>query len=237
MNTGVFLKDLFYDFGSLFFPAYCAGCGTPLQRGEEAICLNCLARLPRTRMHDLRNNRLEQLFAGRVDIEMATAFLHMPRSGLVHHLVHELKYRGNQQVGVVLGKLFGEELLRSSSMNRFDGMVSVPLHERKRILRGYNQCDAIAGGLKEAMDIPYWPDRLVRRRFSESQTRKSRMERWNNMDSIFDVQHPGELDGQHLLLIDDVITTGSTIEACCQALLRVPGLRVSVAALAMPLQA
>jgi len=149
-------------------------------------------------------------------------------------MIHELKYHGNRQVGVVLGKLFGQDLQRSQRMSTFDRILPIPLHPKKEHQRGYNQCHAICEGLEESLGVPWSRSHLVRDSFSESQTRKSRFERWTNMDSIFAINHSEELEHQHILLIDDVITTGATIEACCHALSSIRGIGISVAALALP---
>ncbi|MFN8777318.1 MAG: ComF family protein [Flavobacteriales bacterium] len=228
------IPSLIHDFGALFFPEYCGGCTEPLGRGERCLCATCLMRLPRARLHDLPDNRIEKLFWGRADILMATAFLHMPRRGLTHRLVHELKYRGNQEVGVILGHLFGEEMGRSQRMSSFDLIIPVPLHPKKEHARGYNQCHAICRGLSSAMDIPWRSDLLVRGVWGESQTRKTRFQRWLNTEQTYSLDQVHELEGRHVLLVDDVVTTGATMEACARLLNAVPGAGVSVAALAMP---
>jgi ComF family protein len=228
------LTTLTCDLTSLFFPAYCAGCTMPLSRGENAICTNCLMRLPRTCLHDYHENRVEKLFWGRADILTATAFLHMPRRGITHRLIHELKYQGNREVGVQLGLLFGQDLLRSRRMSSFDLILPVPLHPKKEHQRGYNQCHAICEGMAAAMDIPWSNAHLVREQWSDSQTRKNRFERWNNLEHKFAVHSETEMAGRHILLVDDVITTGATFEACAQVLAQIPGTGISVAALALP---
>jgi len=228
------LTNFLHDFSALFFPAYCGGCTFPLQRGEQTICTTCLMRLPRTRLHDYPENRVEKLFWGRADIIYATAFLHMPRKGITHRLIHELKYAGNQQVGELLGRAFGLELLHSKRMCSFDLILPVPLHPRKERTRGYNQADPICRGLSESLNAPWSRNHLVRNTFTETQTRKNRFDRWKNTDSIFRLEDPDELANRHVLLVDDVITTGATFEACARVLSAIPGIGISVAALAMP---
>lgn len=185
-------------------------------------------------MHDESGNKLERLFWGRTDIEAATAFLKMPREGTVHRLIHELKYKENKSVGIRLGKLFGTELVSSQRMNHYDYIIPVPLHPKKLYLRGYNQCDCIAEGLSHTLGSEMLTDHLRRIVFTQSQTRKSRYDRWKNVETIFGVRNPEILEGKRVLLIDDVITTGSTIEACSNVLNQIRGLRLSVASLAMP---
>lgn len=222
------------DFSNLFFPSYCAGCGNMLYKNEDSICIKCLAALPRTHLHDERNNKLEKLFWGRTDVKSASVFLRMPKRGLVHRLMHELKYHNNPELGERLGHLFGVDLAGSASMNTFDAVLPVPLHPRKELQRGYNQSACIASGIHEPLKAALSTGNLIRELHTSSQTRKSRYERWENVSEIFTVVKPELLEGKHVLLIDDVITTGSTIEGCAIALNQIPGLVLSVAALAMP---
>jgi ComF family protein len=224
------------NFVSLFFPDYCAGCGQHLMRLEEGLCLSCLLQLPRTGMHDEHHNYVERIFWGRADVVAATAFLRMPRHGMVHKLIHELKYRDNQQVGRTLGKLFASELARSERMSDFDMIIPVPLHPKKQNQRGYNQCLCIAEGMVKELPAELSQKHLVRNFYNNSQTRKSRFERWRNVDGLFALRKPHELRGKRILLVDDVVTTGATIEACIHALQRASGVKVSVAALAMPVR-
>ncbi len=224
----------FTDFTTLFFPEYCAACNRSLVKGEESICFYCEMKLPRTTMHDERDNPLERLFWGRSDIEAATSFLKMPKRGMVHQMIHELKYRNNKNVGVRLGKLFGNDLLKSATMNQFDVMIPVPLHPKRLYTRGYNQSDCIVEGLHQTMGGIASCDNLVRIQYNESQTRMGRYERWKNVETIFSVKDPGQLEGKRVLLIDDVITTGSTIEACANVLTQITGVRLCIATLAIP---
>lgn len=224
------------DMVSLFFPDYCASCGAHLRKTEEGLCTACMLHLPRTYMHDESDNAVERLFWGRVNVRTATAFLRMPRHGMVHRMMHELKYNDHRQVGITLGRLFGAELKESERMRAFDAVVPVPLHPAKLRLRGYNQCDAIAEGLSEEMKVPLFTHALQRTRFNTSQTRKTRWERWNNSVSLFAVNDAEALSGAHLLLLDDVVTTGATMEACVEALLSIPQATVSVASVAIPVR-
>ncbi len=186
-------------------------------------------------MHDERGNSLERLFWGRSDIFAATAFLKMPKNGMVHTLIHELKYHENKNVGVRLGKLFGHELTKSTTMNQFDIILPVPLHPKRLYTRGYNQCDCIVSGLEQTLEAAASYDNLVRIKYNDSQTRMARYERWKNVETIFSIKNPEALAGKRVLLIDDVITTGSTIEACANILTKIEGVRLSVAAIAMPI--
>ncbi len=221
-------------FVSLFFPLCCEGCGRQLVTHEEILCLGCQMTLPLARIHEDKDNKIEQLFWGRADILSATSFLKMAKKGVVHHLIHELKYNNNQAVGAKLGKLLGHELKRSERMCQFDIVAPVPLHPKKYAIRGYNQCDSIAEGLSVVLQAELSKGNLVRVKYNVSQTKKKRYDRWENVEDIFDVINPELFENKTVLLIDDVITTGSTIEACANKLNKIPGLQLSVASLAMP---
>lgn len=230
------ISEYLNDFVGLFFPDYCAGCGKPLLKQEHSICLSCILKLPRTHMHDELDNYVERLFWGRVNLISATAFLRMPRHGVVHKLIHELKYRDNESVGEYLGELFAQDLLSSNRMTDFDLVIPVPLHPAKERWRGYNQSLCIARGLGAGLNAEVSPQGLVRHIYNESQTRKSRYKRWQNVNGLFGVPNSEALKGRHVLLVDDVVTTGATLEACANALLMVGDVRVSVAALALPVR-
>jgi ComF family protein len=192
--------------------------------------------LPRALIHQLRENKLERLFWGRADVSMATAFLRMSRKGLTHRLVHELKYEGNKEIGQLLGTLFGQELKKIDEWKSVDLIIPVPLHPKKEQLRGYNQSYEIASGVSESMDVPTTKTALTRKHYTDSQTKKSRVERWQNVSEIFDINENELNTSNHILLVDDVITTGATIESCVLALTNNKKIRVSVAALAMPVR-
>ena len=222
------------DLGALFFPKYCSSCNRNLMHFEKAVCMHCLTHLPRLQLHDERDNAVEKLFWGRIDVEAATAFLSMPRNGISHRLIHRLKYHGDQEVGERLGALFAHELLESERMKGIDVIVPVPLHPKKLHVRGYNQCDCIARGKAETLGADISLNNLTRTHFSASQTRRGRISRWSNVKDIFWVREPEKFENKRILLVDDVITTGATIEACATALLKINGVQLSVGALAIP---
>jgi ComF family protein len=196
--------------------------------------MHCLAHLPRLQMHDERDNAVDKLFWGRIELEAATAFLSMPRNGISHRLIHRLKYHGDQEVGERLGALFAHELLESKRMKGIDVILPVPLHPKKLHVRGYNQCDCIARGMAEILGVEVSLNNLTRTHFTASQTRRGRISRWSNVKDVFWVREPEKLTGKRILLIDDVITTGATIEACAVPLRKIQGVQLSVAALAVP---
>lgn len=223
---------LFDDLISLFYPRLCAGCNTPLVKGEEVLCLNCLADLPRTNYHLYEDNPVYQIFIGRVNVTLATTFCRFDKGGRLQHLLHQLKYKGNREVGRKMGILLGNDLIQTISYQDIDAIIPVPLHPKKEKKRGFNQSVEICKGLSESMNRPLIMGNLVREVYTTSQTRKGRFERWENVSGIFNVKNGNSLTGKHLLLVDDVVTTGATLEACCEPLLKIPGVRVSIATIA-----
>lgn len=228
MKAQVWISDLL----GLVFPNLCAACGQPLVRGEKVICLVCGYKLPKTDFHLFTDNPISRIFWGRVNLHAATSFLYFNKGGRVQHLIHQLKYKGNKQVGIHLGSLLGDELKQNGLFKEVDVVIPVPLHPKKLHQRGYNQSDQIAIGIADAMGIRYSFNNLVRNTYTESQTKKNRYSRWQNVSGKFTVLMPHKLEGKHLLLVDDVLTTGATLEACAQELTGISGVKISVATLA-----
>jgi len=226
------ISSLFNDFLSLFYPRLCAGCQTSLVHGEEVLCLGCLADLPKTGFEKIADNPVAQLFWGRANIRLATSFCSFDKGGIMQHLMHQLKYKGCKDVGERLGQLFGTDLIRSVPYRNIELLIPVPLHPKRERKRGYNQSAEIGKGMSASMGIPMLSGNLIRNLYSNSQTNKGRFERWENVKELFGVNYPKSLEGKHLLLVDDVVTTGSTLEACAQVLLKIPGTRVSIATIA-----
>jgi ComF family protein len=224
--------NLLEDFISLFYPNICAGCNNPLVGGEQHICLNCLADLPVTGFEKQIDNPVAKVFWGRVEITYATAFCRFDKGGKLQHILHQLKYKGNKEVGQKLGAIYGHRLIQIPLYQEIDAIIPVPLHPKKEKARGFNQSIEIGKGMSEAMGKPLISKNLIRDVHTESQTRKGRFERWENVSGIFKVRNENELAGKHLLLIDDVVTTGATLEACSQVLLRIPNVKVSISTLA-----
>lgn len=220
------------DFISLIFPEVCVSCGKSLAKNEYCICTLCLYHLPVTNYHKQADNPVSKLFWGRANIHSAAAFYSFGKGSKVQHLVHQLKYRGRKEIGVTVGKLYGKELLTSDLFKSIDVILPIPLHIKKKRKRGYNQSDLFAEGLSESMNIEYKTNVLARVTASSTQTKKSRFNRWKNVESIFEVKKPELLERKHILLVDDVVTTGSTLEACAQTILKIPDTKVSIAAIA-----
>ena len=222
----------FNDLLSLLFPRICQGCGCQLKRQEEVLCLMCRAKLPRTGFSKHEDNPVAEVFWGRANLISATSFLFFNKGGSVQHLIHLLKYKNKKETGVYLGQLFGYELKESPLFNNIDVIIPVPLHPRKEKMRGYNQSYCIASGMGLSMEKPVEKDNLVRVVHTTSQTKKSRYDRWVNVKDIFQVRDPEAVRNKHILLVDDVLTTGATLEASATVLLAVDDVKVSVATLA-----
>jgi ComF family protein len=228
-----YLYDLWDDFISLLFPRLCYACGNNLLRNEELICTECYVLIPRTNYHSERNNPVEQLFWGRCRIEKAAAFSFYNRGSRIRTLIHNLKYNGIRDVGYKLGEIYGSALKDSGFASDIDLIIPVPLHPLKQRERGFNQSEIISQGLSASTGIALDVKSLSRKNLSATQTKKSRYERWTNVEGIFCVNDTMKIRDKHILLVDDVITTGSTIESCVSALLRTDGVKVSVIALAI----
>lgn len=220
------------DFLSLIFPKVCAACGKSVFKYEESICAYCLYHLPRTNFHLYPDNPVIKLFWGRTNVSAASSLYLFNKGSKVQHLIHQLKYRGKKEIGISIGKYYGKELKNAPLFSSASVIVPVPLHARKLKKRGYNQSEAFARGIATSMNAELPDNILIRTHASGTQTRRSRFERWKNVESIFKVTAPEKIQGKHILLVDDVITTGSTLEACAEKILEVPGTRVSIATIA-----
>jgi len=220
------------DFLNLFFPDNCSACGNPLVSQEKVICMSCLFKLPKTNFHLQDENPISRIFWGRVRLETATSFLFFNKGGNVQELIHQLKYKGKKNVGIFLGKAFGNDLSKSPLFNSIDCIIPVPLHPKKERKRGFNQSLVISEGISETLQKPVLNDNLIRLVHTSTQTKKSRYSRWENVKDVFGIKSPEQLVNQHVLLIDDVLTTGATLESCAQKILEIDGTTVSVATLA-----
>jgi ComF family protein len=227
-----YINELWDDFISLLFPRLCYGCGNHLLRNENLICTECYVVIPRTNFHIENENPVAQLFWGRCMIEKAAAFSFFNKGSRIRNLIHNLKYKGIKELGYELGRIYGLSLKSSGFTVNIDLIIPVPLHPSKKRNRGFNQSELISTGIADATGLPVNINSLARSKVSATQTRRSRFERWTNVEGIFRVTDPDILKDRHILLVDDVITTGSTIESCANELLKVEGVKVSVVALA-----
>ena len=221
-------KKLFEEFVSFLFPEVCVNCGVILHQSERHLCLNCCAELPFTDFENYPQNPMEKLFRGRIALQFASATFYYRKSSIIQKLIHALKYNKNQQIGSFISQFTIEKL---SKTNRFvvpDAIIEVPLHPNKLKIRGYNQLDTFAQELSKHYNIPILQDVLIKTQHTESQTQKSKWSRLARLEEKFLLQSPQKIQEKHLLLVDDVITTGATIEACALELLKAQKVTLSV---------
>jgi ComF family protein len=219
------------DFVSLFFPRYCLACLGALVKGEEIICTFCISELPKTNYHLLPTNPIEVRLARRLPFHHAWAFLKFRKEGIVQQLLHQLKYNNHPEVGVSLGRIFGYELREAGFAGEFDMIVPVPLHESRKRKRGYNQSAKFAEGLSHSLGVPWNETIAIRKVKTLTQTRKSKIERWENVKDVFSASST-LIRAKRILLVDDIITTGATVEACGKNLVENGCRALSVACIA-----
>jgi ComF family protein len=226
------LKLWIQDAIHILFPNVCACCGTSLYAHEPVVCQMCLTELPQTFYHLEPGNPVEKVFWGRVPMRTATSIFHFNKGNRVQTLIHGLKYKNRPDIGQELGRVFGPGLMMNPSLATAYAFIPVPLHTSKIKKRGYNQSEEIAKGFSSSMNIPLLIDVLQRATATDTQTKKSRTDRWENVKEVFCVQNPEFIQGKDLILVDDVVTTGATIEACAHVLLDAGCRSVSLVALA-----
>ncbi len=215
----ILLRDFKRALMHLAFPHVCTGCGSDCLEADIYLCLRCQLLLPETHFHLHADNSMEKAFWGRVPIVAATAQYYFSNKSLMQHLLHEFKYRKHVKLGFYLGQLMGYALLESGRFNSIDSIVPLPLHPKKQSRRGFNQAEILSNGIAGILEKPVLTEAVMRTTDVESQTRKSRIERWQNMDGIFKLKDDSLIKEQHVLLVDDVMTTGATLEACSGILL------------------
>jgi len=220
------------DFVSLLFPELCAACGESLVANEHLICTSCRITLPYTNFHLQPGNIVAQQFWGKIKLEGAYALFYFAKGGKVQNLMHRFKYKGQKEIGNLLGEIAGAQLIKNEVFKKADIIIPVPLHKKRLNQRGYNQSTCFAEGLAKQLNAMVVENNLVRPMATETQTHKSRFNRYENMQEVFSVLKPEALKNKHILLVDDVITTGSTLEACGMQLLKVEGLKLSIATVA-----
>ena len=224
---------MFKSLINLFFPRVCCGCNSFLLTDEMILCTVCRHEIPLTNFHNNPKNEAISKFYGRVPIEFAAALFHFQKKGIVQEMIHKLKYKGHEEIGKMIGLWYAEELKNVAQIKQIDFIIPVPLHPRKLKQRGYNQVTTFGKSLSESLDIPYNDSVLVRKVYSKTQTKKSLLKRSELNTEVFDVVFDETMNGKHFLLIDDIITTGATLEVCSRALLKIPDAKVSIVCMAM----
>ncbi len=224
---------MFHDFIDLLYPRICHICEAELLKNEKLLCTSCLHDLPVTSYHLDNENPVKKVFYGRVKIEKATALLHFRKKAGVQHLIHDLKYRGYREIGTYLGKWLGTELADSNWMNSIDIVIPVPLHKTRLKQRGYNQVEDFGKEIAESLQVPYLDDVLLKISSTQTQTLKDRLSRWGKIEETLKVQNSEKIAGMHVLLVDDLVTTGATLEACAHKLFEIPKLKISIATMAI----
>ena len=224
---------MFKSLVNLFFPPVCVGCHSFLLWNENEICTLCRHNIPLTNHHLNPENEAFKKFYGRIPVEYASALLYFHKRGIVQELIHNLKYKGQEEIGTVLGTWYAEDLKNLEIIRSVDEIIPVPLHKRKLRERGYNQVTNFGLSLSKNLNISYNPNLLVRNIYSKTQSKKNLLNRSDGIDTTFDVVFAEKDHDKHFLLIDDVITTGSTLEACSHALLKIPGAKISIVCMAM----
>lgn len=221
-------KTIWNQFFELFFPQLCICCGNRLIDIEKSVCLNCLNKLPKTNYLTTRDNKLEVFFAGRFPFEHIAAFAYFVKGGSIQKIIHEIKYKNNPQLALYVGEICGKEILKSRFFEGVDCIVPIPLHPKRLRQRGYNQALMVAKGIANKTGFTVCEENLIRVINNPSQTKNTKLQRWKNTEGIFDIRNKDFFSGKHILLIDDVVTTGSTIEVCAKLLLSCADVKVSI---------
>lgn len=219
------------DFIHLFFPHVCAGCGSDVIAIDHQLCLHCISELPFTNFFQQPGNPVERKFYGRLNVSHAASGYFFTKDSLIESLIYELKYKGNKTIGLYMGERLGH-LLENSRFNDIDIIIPLPLNARRLKKRGYNQSGLLCEGIASARSKPIISTAVIRKVNTETQTHRGRITRWENMDGVFAVAEPAAIENKHVLLVDDVVTTGASLEACGAEILKVAGTTLSIATLA-----
>lgn len=225
------VQQIGHSFTNLFYPQVCLGCGSDIVNNNQLLCLHCLHKLPYTRFQLYTPNPAEKIFWGRLPVEHAAGIFYLTKDSMLEKLLYQLKYKGRKEVGEYCGRLMGEAI-RNTPFANVDALIPLPLFPKKERLRGYNQAAMICEGIARVTNMPVWKQAVQRLTSTGTQTKKNRVERWENMQGRFYVPDAATIAGRHLLLVDDVITTGATLEACGSVLVEA-GAKLSVLTLAI----
>lgn len=218
---------------NIFFPQVCYACNNFLSDNEKYVCTSCRHELPVTNYHFDNKEAVKKVLYGRVKIEHATALLRFEKKGIVQQLLHKLKYKGYEDIGLFLGEWLGTALKETGDYNDIDIVIPVPLHKRKLRKRGYNQVEKFAKSIAETLEVTYSDQALQKSTSTATQVFKKRIARWIDKDEVFTLVDASLIENKHILLCDDIITTGATIEACANELLKAPNVKISVVTMAI----
>ena len=224
---------MFHDFLNLFYPRICHICDNLLMNNERVICTNCRHELPVTNFSLDNDNPVQKVFYGRVKLEYATSLLLFQKKGNVQKLMHQLKYRGHREISEFLGQWMGSVLLETPLLSQIDAVIPVPLHKKKMRSRGFNQVEDFGREIAGSLNVPYIDNVLLKRSFTSTQTLKARLSRWGNIEETFVLANPDLIYNKHILLVDDIITTGATLEACSGVLKQAGEVKISIASMAL----
>ena len=224
-------KEIKESFLHVVFPHVCDGCGSDLLNIESRLCIRCLASLPETNFEQHAGNPVEKMFWGRMPVVNAASHFYFTKESLIQHLMHQFKYKGNEDLGLQLGRMMGYAIRSSNRFHDIDALVPLPLFPSKEKKRGYNQATVLCKGIAEVLSLPVLNNVITRPQHTETQTKKGRFERWRNIEGKFYLPDPTAIQDKHLLLVDDVVTTGATLEACGNELLAAENVKLSLVTL------
>ena len=227
------IQTILANFVSLIYPELCVICGEPLIENENFFCFACLLKLPRTYYHLIPENQAIERLSGKISLEKASSYFYYNKGGVAQKMITEIKYKGNQNFGEWIGAYIAKDMISSDFFQKIDYLVPVPLHRSKEKKRGYNQAEKIAEGIAQVTKIPIETRNIFREKANASQTKKGVYDRWKNTSGLFNMKDPELFNKKHILLIDDVLTTGSTLEAVAQSLLKSQEVKISILTLAI----
>lgn len=220
------------SFVRLFYPLLCKACGNEVFRQDNLLCWRCLEELPFTKFEQFAENPVKHIFTGRLRLQEASSLIYFNKDSITQAIVHRIKYQGEKELGVFMGEMMGNLLVQQERYQKIDVIIPLPLNEKKLRQRGFNQAALLANGIANKLEKPVQASAVVRTQYTATQTKKNRIQRWMNVEHVFDISNQQTLENKHVLLVDDVITTGATMEAMGAVLLKIPGLKLSLCSLA-----
>jgi ComF family protein len=225
------VKEIGGAISQLFFPRHCPGCGSDLLSGNNPVCPICIQLLPITEFEKHAGNPVERIFWGRARVKAASAHYYFTKDSRLQHIIHQFKYKGRLEAGIYFGKIMGSALIESQRFNNIQAILPLPLFKNREKQRGYNQAEILCRGISEKISTPMLKGTIIRLSPTQTQTTKDRIDRWQNMKEKFQIISPLELQHKHVLLVDDIITTGATLDACANAIQEIEGITISIAVL------